>query len=272
MKRTIALFFCAALAACGGGGSNTPTVSSIEGKNLSYGATAEFDLSGTNLDLNKGLSLNVPNCVGQTPVFSSSVQQVFRCTVTATGELTVQVLDGAGAVMFAKSFTVPAPQVAMVTSLGNMVVELNPNLARLTVNNFLNYVQSGFYSNTLFHRVIAGFVIQGGGFVPGLSLRPGASAPIALESNNGLSNVRGAIAMARSSDPNSATSQFYFNLADNPALDYQDANNPGYAVFGKLVQGLDIMDAIGATPTNTVSGIPDVPVTDVIVKAAVRIK
>lgn len=271
MKNLFALLCFATLTACGGG-DTTPTVTDIQGRNLSYGGTAEFEFLGTYLDKAAGLSVKVPNCTGQTPVYMSPVQQVLRCTVNAIGALDVQVLNGAGAVIFSKTFTVPAPQVALVTSTGNIVVELNPTAAPLSVNNFLKYVQNGFYSNTLFHRVIAGFVVQGGGYTPGFAVQPGVAAAIALESNNGLPNLRGTMAMARTSDPNSATSQFYFNLVDNLALDYQDANNPGYAVFGKIVQGLDVMDAIGAVQTNTLNGVPDVPVTDVVVKTAVRIQ
>jgi len=259
------------LTACGSGGTSAPTASDIQGTNLYYGASAQFVISGNNLEtLDGSVTRNIPNCAGQTPVYATPAQQVLRCTITAIGDLTVKVLNGEGAVIFSKTFTVPAPQVALVTSMGTIVVELNPTAAPLSVNNFLKYVQDGFHANTLFHRVIAGFVIQGGGYTSGLVPQPGLLAPITLESNNGLSNLRGTIAMARASDPNSATSQFYFNLVDNASLDYQDASNPGYAVFGKIVQGLDVMDVIGALPTNTVNGVPDVPSTDVVVKSVLR--
>jgi len=233
-------------------------------------ATSEFDFFGTYLD--KGLSATVPNCTGQAPAFISPIQQVLQCTITAVGALKVEVRDGGGSVIFSKTFTVPPPRVALVTSLGNIVVELDPAKAPATANNFLRYAQGGFYSNTIFHRVIAGFVIQGGGFTSGLVAVPGALAPIALESNTGLSNLRGTIAMARTAEPGSATSQFYFNLVDNPPLDYRDAGNPGYAVFGRIVQGTEVMDAIGASPTGTVNGYTDVPVTDIAVKSALRIQ
>lgn len=259
------------LTACGSG-SPSPTITNIQAKNLYYGAKAEFVFSGNNLaTLDSGITPDVSNCTGLTPIFQVLGQQVFTCTVTAIGDLNVQVRDQTGAVISSQIFTVPAPQVALATSLGNIVVELNPTVAPLSVHNFLTYVQIGFYSNTLFHRVIAGFVVQGGGYAPGLVAKPGLP-PITLESSNGLTNLRGTLAMARTTDPNSATSQFYFNLADNPSLDYQDASNPGYAVFGKIVQGLDVMDAIGAVPTNTVNGVPDVPVTDVVVTTATRIQ
>jgi len=270
MKKLLSLLCLAVLTACGSG-NTAPTITDIQAKNLYYGVTAEFDFFGNNLaSSGNGLVPVIPNCTKLTPAFMSLGEQVFNCTVTAVGPLNVQVQDVSGAVLSTQTFTVPPPQVSLVTAMGNILVELNPAAAPLSVNNFLSYVQTGFYSNTLFHRVIAGFVVQGGGYTTGLVAKPGAFAPITLESNNGLTNLRGTIAMARTAVPNSATSQFYFNLADNPSLDYQDASNPGYAVFGKIVQGLNVMDAIGAVPTNTVNGTPDVPVTDVVVTSATR--
>lgn len=267
--KSIAVLLCLAmLTACMGDGNTTPTVTDVQAKSLNYGQRAEFDFLGTYLD--KGLSANIPNCTGQTPTFISPTHQTLTCTITAIGNLDIEVRDGAGTVIFSKVFTIPAPRATLVTSMGNIDVELNPTNAPLTVNNFLQYVQSGFYTNTLIHRVLHGSVIQGGGFGPGLTIKPGARAPIPLESNNGLSNQRGTIAMARTTDPNSATSQYFFNLADHPSYDYKDANEPGYAVFGKIVAGMDVMDAIGAVPTAPQNGVENFPVTDVIVKFALR--
>lgn len=258
------------LTACGGG-DTTPTITDIQAKSLHYGAKATFAIYGNNLaTLSSWIVPKVPNCSGQTPVSSVLGQEVFACTVTAVGDLDVQIQDQTGAVIFSKTFTVPAPQVTLITSMGVIAVQLNPAAAPLTVNNFLNYVQSGFYSNSIIHRVMAGFIIQGGGYTTGPVAMTPLFAPIPLETNNGLSNLRGTIAMARTSDPNSATSQFYFNLVDNPSLDYQNASSPGYAVFGTIVQGLDVMDAIGAVPTNTVRGLADIPVTDVVLNTALR--
>lgn len=270
MKLWLALVCSILLTACVGNGDTTPTVTDIKVQNLAYGQRATFEFIGTYLDL--GLNAIVPNCTGQTPVYISATQQALSCTVTAGGDLTIQVTNGPGAVIFSKTFSVPPPQVILATSLGTLTVELDPTAAPLSVNNFLRYVSGGFYVNTLFHRVIAGFVIQGGGYTGGLAAKPGLLAPIPLESNNGLTNLRGTLAMARTADPNSATSQFYFNLVDNPALDYKDASNPGYAVFGKIVKGLDVMDTIGAVPTATQNAFVDVPVTDVVVKIALRVQ
>jgi peptidyl-prolyl cis-trans isomerase A (cyclophilin A) len=140
--------------------------------------------------------------------------------------------------------------VLLETTLGEMVIQLDPELAPITVANFYAYVDAGFYDGTdglgatIFHRVAAGFVIQGGG-VTEAGVTKGTMPPIVNESGNGLTNARGTIAMARTSDPDSATSQFFVNLVDNFSLD--DA--PGYAVFGHVVEGLDVVDAIGAVPT-----------------------
>jgi len=268
MRHLIALFCCTVLTACVGDGNTAPTVTDIQAKSLNYGARAEFDFLGSYLD--KGLSASIPNCTGQTPAFISPVHQVLTCTITAVGDLTIEVKGGSGAVIYSKTFTVPAPRTALVTSMGNIIVELDPTAAPLSVNNFLRYVQSGFYTNTLIHRVIPGYVIQGGAFGPGLTIKPGALGPITLESNNGLSNQRGTIGMARNADPNSASSQFYFNVADNLFLDYKDSSNPGYAVFGKIVEGLEAMDAIGAVPTAPQNGVPDFPIIEVLVKFALR--
>ena len=134
-----------------------------------------------------------------------------------------------------------APQVKFATSAGDFVVEVYPDKAPKTVENFLAYAREGFYSGTIFHRVIDGFMIQGGGFTAGFQQKP-TRAPIPNEADNGLKNLRGTIAMARTSDPGSATAQFFINVKDNPALDYR-ASTPqgwGYAVFGKVVEGMDL--------------------------------
>ncbi len=197
---------------------------------------------------------------------------VLTCTVTATGPLPISIKTAGGAVLYATTLTVLQPQVAMVTSMGNIVLELNPTAAPITVNNFLSYVSSGYYASTLFHRVIPGFVIQGGGFTTGLVFKPNVLPTIALETNKGLSNVRGSLAMARTTEPNSAQAQFFVNLIDNPSLDYQSDASPGYAVFGRVVSGLSVVDAIGSVPTTAVGAMTDVPVTDVTISLVVQIQ
>ena len=160
------------------------------------------------------------------------------------------------------------PQLTLQTSLGSVVLELNPEQAPITVANMLAYANTGFYDNTLFHRVIAGFMVQGGGFTSGLVNEAPTYSPIVLESNNSLSNLRGTIAMARTNVANSATSQFFVNLVDNSFLNYSSSVNPGYAVFGKVVSGMSVIDSIAQVPTKTVGNYANVPVTDVTIISA----
>ncbi len=156
-----------------------------------------------------------------------------------------------------------APKVLIKTSLGDITVELYPDKAPKSVDNFLTYVKSGFYDGTIFHRVIAGFMIQGGGFTADLRQKK-TRAPIAIESKNGLSNLRGTVSMARTMDPNSATAQFFINTVDNPRLDYAGDANPGYAVFGKVTSGMDVVEKIRAVETGAqgpfVSDVPKTPI------------
>ncbi len=165
----------------------------------------------------------------------------------------------------------PAPRVAFETSLGRIVVELAPKEAPKTVDNFLGYVKAGHYDGTVFHRVIPTFMIQGGGFSADMKERP-TRAPIALESQNGLKNDRGTLAMARRGDPNSATAQFFINVVDNPRLDYPNPDGNGYAVFGKVVEGMDVVDKIRDVPTETRGPYQNVPVTPVTIKSARIVK
>ncbi|MEO7430665.1 MAG: peptidylprolyl isomerase [Dokdonella sp.] len=144
--------------------------------------------------------------------------------------------------------TAAAPKVLIKTSMGEITVELYPDKSPKSVENFLAYVKSGFYDDTIFHRVIAGFMIQGGGFTKDLTQKK-TRAPIAIESKNGLSNMKGTLAMARTGDPNSATAQFFINTVDNARLDYASDANPGYAVFGKVISGMDVVEKIRAVPT-----------------------
>jgi len=163
------------------------------------------------------------------------------------------------------------PQVLVKTSKGEFVIELYPQKAPITVANFLKYVDDGHYSGTIFHRVIPSFMIQGGGFGTDLykgAMRPKPTRePIQLESRNGLKNDRGWVAMARTGDPNSATSQFFINVVDNANLNHPQPDGNGYAVFGKVVSGLDIVDAIRNVPTTTMRPHADVPVEPVLIES-----
>ena len=161
------------------------------------------------------------------------------------------------------------PRVTLETTRGVFVLELTPRLAPRTVDNFLQYVQDGFYDGTLFHRVIKGFMIQGGGLNASLEGKP-TRAPIANEADNGLKNRRGSIAMARTGDPHSATAQFFINTVDNPSLDFRDKSVQGwgYCVFGRVVQGMEVVDAIEAVKTGRSAGRQDVPLEPVIIRRA----
>lgn len=160
-----------------------------------------------------------------------------------------------------------APQVIIQTNMGTIEVELNPEKAPITVKNFLRYVSSNFYDGTIFHRVMYGFMIQGGGFTKDLD-RKKTFDPIAIESSNGLKNDRGTIAMARTGDPNSATSQFFINTRDNYALNYSapTMRGYGYTVFGKVVSGMDVVEKIEVVNTTTRGGLDDVPVRPIIIE------
>ena len=163
------------------------------------------------------------------------------------------------------------PKVELVTSAGTIVVQLDAQRAPKSVANFLRYVNEGFYAGTVFHRVIPGFMIQGGGFTASMQQKT-THAPIALESQNGLRNLRGTLAMARTMDPNSATSQFFINLVDNSSLDYPQPDGYGYAVFGQVVGGMAVVDRIAAVATHTVGPYANVPVTPVVIEKAVLLK
>ncbi len=156
--------------------------------------------------------------------------------------------------------------VHLETNQGVIVLELNADKAPKTVANFLAYAREGFFTNTIFHRVIDGFMIQGGGFEPGMRQKPTRS-PIDNEANNGLRNARGTIAMARTSDPHSATSQFFINVVDNDFLNFT-APTPtgwGYCVFGRVTEGMDVVDTIKGTATTSRNGFQDVPVSDMVI-------
>lgn len=168
------------------------------------------------------------------------------------------------------------PRVQILTSYGPVVVELEPDLAPRTVENFLLYVKDGYYNGTIFHRVIEGFMIQGGGLLPDLSEKP-TRGPIVNEApatfKAGLKNTRGTLAMARTENPQSASAQFYFNTADNPALDHQDTSDKGYGycVFGRVIAGLEVVDKIEKVHTVWRKGQQNVPEYAVRIKSAERL-
>ena len=257
----------------------TPSIASVTASGISYGKLTTFSIQGSNLSA--ALSPLATGC--STPVItpnSTSSLMEFTCTPDGTS-VGVSINSRVGS-LYTASLAVPLPQVTFVTTLGLVVVELYPDKAPASVKNFLSYVGNGFYTNTIFHRVVPGFVTQGGGFVSDvtntIAQKANSTAPIVLESNNGLSNLKYTLAMARTSAPDSATSQFYFNAANNSAsLDYKASTfgANGYAVFGKAISGTNILDSMNAVANATLSGgaysgYPNVPTTALVLQSATR--
>jgi cyclophilin family peptidyl-prolyl cis-trans isomerase len=275
LKRLTLLTLCALscfLAACGSGSTSSPankaSVSAVTSDQLVYRKITNFTVTGQNLDL--GININNLACLRITEVAGgTATRRVFSCKIVGVGTFPMNVTAGDGSTLNTTNFTIPLtnqPQVTMVTSLGTIVMELNPAKAPVSVDNFLNYVESSFYVNTIFHRVESNFVIQGGGFTSSLT-QPATMPAIKLEAGNGLSNLRGTVAMARTNVLDSATSQFFVNVVDNAAL---DTSSGGYAVFGKVVQGLDVVDRIRAVPVSTQGGLTNVPVTPITINSVVQ--
>ena len=178
--------------------------------------------------------------------------------------------------LMASAASLAGPKVEFKTTMGNFVVELDSVKAPKTSANFLNYVNSGFYNGTIFHRVIDGFMIQGGGFTPDLTQKP-TNAPVVSEAQNGLKNQTYTIAMARTSDPDSATAQFFINVKDNEGLNYPNAMGNGYTVFGTVISGTQTIDAIRKIPTMVASSprmgrMSDVPSKTVTIESATVLK
>ena len=258
------------LSACGGSSGFPPVITGVKVQSLKYGYTASILLGGKDLRSSITVDSN-GGCINPSFATNSSTDTlVLNCGVKVVGDLPLTIKSEDGTVIYTTTLNVPKPQVTLFTSKGTVVLEIDPITAPISSNNFLGYVSKGFYTSTLFHRVIAGFMIQGGGFTTGLVKKTGQSAAIELESNKGLSNVRGTLAMARTNEPNSATSEFFINVVDNTFLDYKNAASPGYAVFGKVVQGMDVVDAIVAQPTGVLNGSADVPLTDITISLALQ--
>jgi peptidyl-prolyl cis-trans isomerase A (cyclophilin A) len=266
------VLICGALVSCGNGNNaSLPNVSEIEIDQVKYGQKTIFKLMG--LNLNQDFNVSVSNCEGLALLPNGSdTEKYLTCTPSAVGPAMMVAKSIDGVQMLIKNFEVPNPQVKISTNFGDLTVELYPAVAPITVNNYLNYVNAKFYSNTLMHRIIPQFVVQGGWLTTTVGEQTGAGNPIVLESNNGLKNTRGSIAMARTSAPNSASTQFYFNLVDNSKLDYQSESSPGYAVFGQILEGLNVIDIMAQISTATLYGLANFPTSNVIVKSIVQTK
>ncbi len=191
---------------------------------------------------------------------------VFGCSKDKAG---VSEEDNAtkNAIEETKQMDVGPKKVKLTTSTGDIVIELNEDAAPVTVKNFLRYTEERFYDGTIFHRVMPNFMIQGGGFSANMVQKP-THEPIINEANNGLKNDRGTIAMARTNNPNSATCPFFINHTDNDFLNYGGPNKPGYAVFGKVVEGMDVVDKIASVQTTNKGQYANVPVKAIVIESA----
>jgi peptidyl-prolyl cis-trans isomerase A (cyclophilin A) len=261
------------LTGCGGSTEFPPVITAVKVQSMLFGRTATINLGGK--DLRSSLVVNSGGACIE-PSFSANSSTdvlVLNCTVKKVGDFALDVQDANGKLIYSTTLTVPKPQVALIMASGSITLELDPIKAPATVDNFLYYVRQGYYSNTLFHRVIPGFVVQGGGYTTGMVKKAGQVAPIVLETSlGGPSNLRTTVAMARTNVANSATSEFFINLVDNTFLDFRSTASPGYAVFGTVVKGMDQADLIATQPTGVVSGFTDVPLTEVAISMALQVQ
>lgn len=262
-----------ALVGCGGGG-NDP-VTGVSANNLRYTGALEavnLNISGNALDNPIKVTANKTACTVATATSASARTALCIITVPSNRKVDIVVTSNSDYVLYTTTLSAPAPQITLKTTLGDVVMELDSDAAPITVKNFLTYVNQSpsFYNGTLFHRVIPGFMAQGGGFTTGMNEKtlPVTATGITLESQNGLLNVRGALAMARTSEPNTAKAQFFVNLVDNSFLNYESASKPGYAVFGKVISGMDVIDLMATKTTTTRNGYANVPVTDITITSA----
>lgn len=260
------------LSACGGTTGFTPVVTGVKAQSVQYGKSATIYIGGK--DLRSSLTVDTGGACTNPNFASNSTTDilVLNCVASQAGDFSLTVLSPDGQTIYSTVVNVPLPQVTLITGKGSITLELDPARAPISTNNFLTYVSKGFYRSTLFHRVIPNFVVQGGGYTTGMVKKTDQDAPIELESNKGLSNLRGTLAMARTNLPNSATSEFYINLIDNLSLDFKNTANPGYAVFGKVIKGMELVDTIAAEPTGLVGGMSDVPLTEIALSLALQTK
>ncbi len=249
------------------------SITEVSVDTLMYQQSANFSITGNGL--HQGLEITSDDCNNiQFTRTSDSNNQTFSCTPGKVGEIRLTLSMNALAEDYISTQQIPKPEVTLTTSMGNIVLQLEPEATPVTVDNFLLYVNAQFYDDLIFHRVIDNFMIQGGGFNSQLQQKSTAAA-IALEAAHAtnLSNTRGSIAMARTSEPNSATSQFFINVVDNLFLDGSGVQgDEGYAVFGSVIDGMDTVDNIKSVATSSQNGFNDVPVTPVTITSATQTK
>ena len=260
------------LAACGSGGDGGSQVASITASNARFGGTTTITVTGAGLD--EGIAVGIEGaCENLTTVVGGSADtRQFTCDITAVGEFIATVSRSGGGVIGRLTVNVPRPRVELTTGMGSILLELDPERAPISVRNFLAYVNANFYNGVLAHGAYAGRGILTGGYTTGLRTKAPTRAAIALESDNGLKNLRGTVGMFRGADPNSARAQWYVNIADNADLDRQSAEQPGFAVFGTVVRGLEVVEAMAAVPVrpDLAAGLAVVPETEVVITDATQ--
>jgi cyclophilin family peptidyl-prolyl cis-trans isomerase len=271
------------LLGCGGGNDNGGVlVSQMTATAVQFNRNMSISVAGTGLD--KGVKVAVDAGCGEVTESpgGSALSRSFTCKVNALGPKTIRAFTADNLEVARLQVSVPEPEVTMIlqgldASTSIFTVKLDPTQAPVTVTNFLDYVNAGFYRLTIFHRVVKDFVVQAGGYTAGSTgpvIKNPTAAAIVLESKGSLRNVKGTIAMARTALPDSATSQFYINTVDNPSLDYKNEAEPGYAVFGSVISGMDVIDRLNAVPVRVdlLSGLTHLPVTNVTILAASQTK
>lgn len=276
-SRWLGLALPALLTACGGGTDGGASVTTLSANGAAYARTMTVTANGSGLsDPDLQMTVEGASCVNiARSTGATDSQTQFTCTVQGVGPISPRIRRANGDELGRVAANVPLPQVSMQvrqgTVSGVMVVEIDPQAAPVTALNFMTYVNSGFYRDTLFHRVLPGQIGQGGGYTTGPVFKPPTAGAIVLESANGLKNLRGTIAMARTDARDSAQAQFYFNIKDNPEFDKVSDAQPGYAVFGKVVAGLNVLDEIGKVQTRDFSAaLQSLPVVDVVLTSVLQ--
>ncbi len=281
VRRCTLLAVTALLASCGGGGGGGggAAVTTLSATGMAFTRSMTVTVNGSGLtDPDLFMTVEGAPCINVARAANpTDFQTSFSCTVQGVGAISPRIRKANGDELARLSTTVPLPQVSMAvrqgTRSGTLVVEIDPGVAPVTALNFMTYVNAGYYRDTLFHRVLAGQIGQGGGYTTGPVLKTPTAGPIVLESNNGQKNLRGTIAMARTEVPDSAQAQFFFNIKDNPEFDRVNDAQPGYAVFGKVITGLEVLDEIGKVPTFALSAaLQNVPVPDVVLTSALQVR
>lgn len=274
-SRVISTVLGLLLAGCGGGGGGgSASVSTITASNARFGNTSVITVNGANLRSDGGVRVGIEGpCEGivSTGVGTDDTQQ-YTCEVRGIGEFIATVYDSGQRAIGRVSAKVPAPEVTVVTSAGTFTLELDATAAPESSRGFLGYVNAGFYRNMIIHRAVKDVLVQTGAFNTALAAKAATRPAIPSESLNGLKNLRGTVALTRGVDALAPSAQWLVNLRDNPGFDRVDSANPGLAVFGRVIQGLSVLETIAAAPTkiDVTSNLEDVPVTEVLITSATQ--